>query len=458
MLKRTRKTLFYSLCAIFVILGIFLITSAQGLIFNWKEIRFVKTGGIYLRYLPSDAQVFINGKRVEQSPGILNRGIFVKNLTPGSYEVLIQGTNYSDWTKDILVESGFVSAKSDVRLWPAEIPTMKFGTTTDAMFVIADRNKMISIENQAVFMGGKKIRGVQLMFSDFDSELIATKERGGTVFLTGARDMGSSINLSELFNSLKSRQLSTLGNVPILAVTAHPWNSDRIIVATERAIYGVDIKKIQIEQFAYGTSSIKFLLKNGSEIIGISEDGDVIGTDVMLKKQFSFKISSSSLNIQNAVLSPSGKEIFIKDDAENLFVYAIENAELLELGGDVVSFAASPDGAKVAWLDKSGNVRAFYIEKDNGDLKLPKGTFTSVNIPKTFIGGGTEIFWAYGISSHIFFKTDGSIFVSEIDPRGNSNTRMLVSDTDSSSVFGGKIHFSKKQNDGTFTVYEIDIR
>ncbi|MBN2403427.1 MAG: hypothetical protein JXN64_13695 [Spirochaetes bacterium] len=67
-----------------------------------SRLRLVKTGGIYLADIGSDAIVMINGKNIEQS-GVFEKNILIRNLVPKIYYVRIEKDGFRPWKKNVKV-------------------------------------------------------------------------------------------------------------------------------------------------------------------------------------------------------------------------------------------------------------------------------------------------------------------------------------------------------------------
>ncbi|MDO8514739.1 MAG: hypothetical protein Q7S50_04295 [bacterium] len=93
---------------------------------------FVQTGGIFISVPYSDAHVSLNGEEIGTS-GILNRGFYLDNLTPGAYALHVSREGDYPWYRTLVVEQQLVT---DVRalLVPKEIIPIRLltGTNTGA--------------------------------------------------------------------------------------------------------------------------------------------------------------------------------------------------------------------------------------------------------------------------------------------------------------------------------------
>ncbi len=73
-----------------------------------SDLRLYKTGGLYVSSPVSGSQIFINNK-LEKETNILQNGLFLQNLKPGKYSVLIGKDGYWPWLKELEVKEQFVT-------------------------------------------------------------------------------------------------------------------------------------------------------------------------------------------------------------------------------------------------------------------------------------------------------------------------------------------------------------
>lgn len=70
--------------------------------------RLIKTGGLYVSSPVSGSQIFINNE-LKKETNILQSGLFLQNLKPGKYSVLIAKEGYWPWLKELEVKEQFVT-------------------------------------------------------------------------------------------------------------------------------------------------------------------------------------------------------------------------------------------------------------------------------------------------------------------------------------------------------------
>lgn len=109
--------LFYSAVVVFAILSYAVILYAQGYKYSFSELRFFRTGAIYVK-ANEDAKVFLDDKYLN-STSFFGNSYTLKGLLPRQHIIRLQKDNFSSWQKKVAVQEGLVSEYSKVLLLPA---------------------------------------------------------------------------------------------------------------------------------------------------------------------------------------------------------------------------------------------------------------------------------------------------------------------------------------------------
>ena len=108
MLTRSkRKVLFWSSVVIFIAMIPVAILYALGYRLDdaWS---LKKTGGIYVSANITGSEIFLDNE-LQRRTNLLQNGIFIDNLSPGAYEILVLNQNYFPWKKKLEVRSQLVT-------------------------------------------------------------------------------------------------------------------------------------------------------------------------------------------------------------------------------------------------------------------------------------------------------------------------------------------------------------
>lgn len=75
-----------------------LLLYSQGYRFDFEKRKIVQTGGLFIKTLPKQAEVYINGKFIKKTDLIFG-SLFVQNLLPKKYEIEIKKEGFFSWKK-----------------------------------------------------------------------------------------------------------------------------------------------------------------------------------------------------------------------------------------------------------------------------------------------------------------------------------------------------------------------
>ncbi len=112
MTKRTRRIIFYTFVAIFVVVVPIIILYALGYSFDFEKKIITATGGIYLKSDPSKAEIYINDKLKTTTNKL------IKRLSPKIYNVKITKENFYPWEKNLIVQPNLVTKANNIILLP----------------------------------------------------------------------------------------------------------------------------------------------------------------------------------------------------------------------------------------------------------------------------------------------------------------------------------------------------
>ena len=118
MTKKTKRWLFYSAVAVFLLLSYVVILYAQGYKYSFSEGKFFRTGAISLK-VNTDVKVFLDDE-LEGRTSFFGNSFSIDRLLPGRYKLSVQKDDYSSWQKTVTVEEGLVIDFPQIMLLPEE--------------------------------------------------------------------------------------------------------------------------------------------------------------------------------------------------------------------------------------------------------------------------------------------------------------------------------------------------
>jgi len=375
MAKKTRKLIFYGLVIGFFLAAGGFLAYALGWSLNQTtdgSWTFQKTGAIFLKTKPTDTLIKINGESYAKKYGFFNNGgELIKGLLPGDYQIEISKENFGSWKKNLLVETGLISSASKIRLFPKEITTEPVLQEEAEKFWLTD-NKKEEIKN--------------------------------------------------LFYSLKQKQLKMPGRVPIVQIAAFPFDTEKAIIASRKAVYLLDRQNFTLELLLL--ASLNALTANGSEIIFIDQENNLQIYDLG-RREITEKIAlGSSEKIIKTAISKSNNKIALLTEKGELFIYERQKKELKSISGKIKDFRFSPDSKKLAVLIQTGEINVIFLEDYHRDFKMAAGESLKLELLKN--STALDFDWLPQILDYLVIQYPEEIIVAEIDSRPPTNWWVLA--------------------------------
>lgn len=107
---------------IFAFLSYVVILYAQGYKYSFSELKFFRTGAIYVK-ANEDARVYLDDKFLN-STSFFGNSYTVGELLPEQHTIRMQKDNFSSWEKKVAVQEGLVNEYSKVLLLPESGDTL----------------------------------------------------------------------------------------------------------------------------------------------------------------------------------------------------------------------------------------------------------------------------------------------------------------------------------------------
>jgi hypothetical protein len=395
--KETRQRLLY-----FSIIG-FLITAggflfyALGWSFNQTPtggFTFKKTGAILLKTRPGDALIKINNQPYARKHNLFgnNGRELISGLLPGDYQIEISKDGFGAWRKKLTVTAGLISSATKIVLLPEKIPT----------------------------------------------EPVAKAEVEKFWFTTQKKE--EAINL---FYSLKQKQLKMPGSIIIAQILNFPFDTNKIIIASQKAVYLLDRENFSLEILA--NISVKNLTINDSEIAFFDQENNlqIYNLD---SRQITNKIPLElPEKIIKIAFSKSNTRIAFLDDRDNLFIYERSLKELKSIAEKIKDFRFSPDSKKIAVLTETGKIEIIFLENYHQDFTMATGEKIELNLNITMFNI-VNFDWLPQIPDYLVINYSDKMIIAETDPRPPLNWWLLTKNVSNFS-FDTKNNLYLFQND-----------
>ncbi len=432
---KARKFFLWVLAGVFVIGGAYLIISAQGLVFDFRTFQFLKTGGIYLNYSPKDAEVDINGQAHEYANIITNlftSGMFISNLTPGSYNIKVSYPGFSPWEKNLEVRPGIVTAASAIGLWPTDWNAKKISDLSVSNFWLTGNGLMIKDTKGNLFFGDQKIGGSSVALNDENKSSVVISD-------------GIDFYFIDLRNPTSSVPLSLPPGAVIKKWFYHPFDQNALVAAGTKYLYSVS-ETTGISQRLYAVNGNRYSYKNGNEIIVAQNDGTLFAANLILRTTATMK---TGLNDGiSAIAGDSGNILYLTDLAGQFYEYdrsSGTSTPIKTISGIVSKIYPSFDNDRLALTDENGTLSVLAVNDYKRDYQVERGTAWKIQTAKPV----SDFLWLPSALNYGVLLENGSLVVSEMDGRAPQNqylidrgvTKMLLSGTNlyyikNNSLFG----------------------
>lgn len=441
MKRRIRNILFATFALFFVLAGGYLTLSAQGFVIDFQKLKIEKTGAIFLKSTPRDANLFINDQATEYSQ-------VIKNLAPGEYRLKLVKDGYHDWEKNLRVQSGLITAESQIKLWPKEPASETLIEGNVKNFWLTERGVAYEKSNGQIVFNDFMIRGSGVVLADPGSKFLITKEETDYFFID-LENPRSAVNLTHLFNSLKQRQLALPGIVPIRKVFFHPFSPNKLVVTSETSLYTIDVNKIQIEKIVT-LGEIKLVALGTNDAFLVNEEDNLIVVNLLLKTSLGGAVKLGP--IEDFKIKSDGMNVFILTPEKELKIYRRSSGQTELLEKNVREFEISPEEKRIAILTSDGKLKISYPEEFRGDVKYEAGT--TVEIPVNFGPETEKPNWFDLFPNYLALLENKRLIAQETDERVPANSHTFADGVLNYKIKDKKIY--TLQESGELLVYDTD--
>jgi hypothetical protein len=382
MKKKTRTILFLIFFFLFFIISGSTLLYIQGYRFDFKNRKFKKTGGLFLKIFPKQANVYLDDKFLKKTDFIFGT-VLIENLLPKKYKVRVEKEGYFPWEKSLEIKENEVAEVKNIILFPKEIkPKILF--TNIENFWVSPKGKIVLLEKGGLLSlfdqkeGAKKI----LLKIEEDSQLskLWFSEDEKKIYLKiGAKEIKTfSLNLEEIQPELKE----------------------------------FEENKLPIENIAF--------FKNGKEIYYLTDSGFIYKSDEELnfktqlnknpfpvKKEKEYKLDV----LEGWLFLKEGDKLFYYNQDEDLFEKILDG---------VLDYKVSKNGEKMA-IFSNNEIFILYLKERFIQPQKQRGEKIFITRFSEKIG---DLFWLN--LDYLVFNVGNKIKISETDDRDKFNIYDLV--------------------------------
>ena len=293
MTRRFRKVIFLIFVVFFIITSVVVVFFAQGYRFDFNSLKFVKTGGIFIKTSADGAKIYLDDKYIETTSGILTHSTLISGLTPKTYSVFVYKENYYPWNKIVEVKNGMVAGLNNITLFPLELEKLK---------VVELPLQTISeffVENDAIKIKNNNTK-IASAYNLADGKLLSSEKftiaTSATEFISPDKDKKIYVSDNQLWvvylNDAKEEPLKKAGEKELIAAYEAPigffgWLNDsgHIIWFANGAL-----NIAELDNRGGKRNSIKFYLNIGAPVFWDRDDSAFYFFEKTTKKAALYKI------------------------------------------------------------------------------------------------------------------------------------------------------------------------
>jgi len=156
MRKTSRRKIFYTLVAVFVLLLPLILAYSLGYRLNLSSVLPEKTGGVFIKSRIPHLSIFLNNSFIRET-SLFSGGVLLNGIKPGTYLLRIEKPLHSPWSKTVEVEPEMVTELRNIMLTenpvrratstPTEINILKTKNATTTS-VTLDQKKNLTIQGE----------------------------------------------------------------------------------------------------------------------------------------------------------------------------------------------------------------------------------------------------------------------------------------------------------------------
>ena len=428
MTKRTRTSLFILMVLVFAIIAPGIIMYSQGYRFDVKKMKFLETGGIYVKTIPGDTTILIDDDYKNNTSGF-SRDLLIQNLLPENHTIKIEKDGYHSWTKTLEVKEKKVSEAKYVILFPNSIPFASIDNDVKSFYPYPDNNKilLLTVSNELLSYDAEKNETLKILSktqTPYNITDISFSTTGKRALIKTSAGLHYLLNLDtstiSLIKSMSSNTQKVIFDANNEGSFFYQVNNLIYRVNADKQTTSKLFKKEKVEAFAINGNDI-YSLENGI----LYRDNLLLNINETLSKE-AFKTTNNTYELvvmENEIfLIENKKTAYLFNKETKIFDKKIEAKNELKYTPfyDRVLFAADNE----FWLLLLKDTETPFFVKAYSTIFISR---FSQNIG--------DIKWLNG--DYFVYSLDGKVNISEIDNRDHINSFELPQLETSKIFFNG---------------------
>jgi hypothetical protein len=393
-----KKIAFFALFVVFLIITPMLIFDAYGYGFDFKKREIVKVGGISIKSVIPDVNVFVNNEYINKTAAF-SKDLLIQKLIPGEYIVRVEKTNYHPWEKTLKVDEQKVAKAENIYLFQENIPFETKKENINNFFLSEKKDSIIYLTNNQ-----------ELILNDVTIVDSTTSQQ----YFSDIEDINFFPNLDKILISDKNKyyyldiiKTSIPVNLKFLETAEYFYLKDNSI------IYKLKNQVIEYSLITKKTTVLRkdvnaFVLNNDTIysvedkiLVKISNNKETILSEIPLELN-NYRL----IIISNRIFAYDGSSLYLFNDYKKEFEFFLKAKELnYDVLPDKIIFNTGSE----LWLLLLKDFESPFFKK-SGSLVFLSRYSSSIQ----------DINWFN--DDYFFYTINDNMFVSEIDNRDNINT------------------------------------
>ncbi|MFA5730230.1 MAG: PEGA domain-containing protein [Candidatus Paceibacterota bacterium] len=428
MTKRTRTVLFILMVLVFAVIAPSIIMYSQGYRFDIKKMKFLETGGIYIKTTPSDAIVTIDNDYKNRTSGF-SKDVLIQNLLPENHNIKIEKENYYSWEKTLEVKEKKVTEAKYIILFPDEMPFTSIDNDVKNFYPFPDNNRilLLTVSNELLSYDSEKketqkiLSKTQTPYNIYDISFSATGKRALIKTSTGLHYLlNTETSTISLIKSMSSKTQN---------VVFDSNNEGSFFYQSNNLIYRINADK-QATPRLFKRDTVSAFAINGNDVYSF-ENGLLYKDNILLNTNETLSKEPLEIKDKTYELVAMENEIFL-----------IENKTIVYLFNKETKIFDKKIEAKTELKYTPFYERILFAADNELWLLLLKETETpffskaySVVFISRFSQNIGDIKWLNG--DYFVYTLNDKINISEIDNRDHINSFELPQSGISKIFFNG---------------------
>ena len=318
MTKRTRTVLFILMVLVFAVIAPSIIMYSQGYRFDIKKMKFLETGGIYIKTTPSDAIVTIDNDYKNRTSGF-SKDVLIQNLLPENHNIKIEKENYYSWEKTLEVKEKKVTEAKYIILFPDEMPFTSIDNDVKNFYPFPDNNRilLLTVSNELLSYDSEKketqkiLSKTQTPYNIYDISFSATGKRALIKTSTGLHYLlNTETSTISLIKSMSSKTQN---------VVFDSNNEGNFFYQSNNLIYRINADK-QTTSRLFKKDTVSAFAINGNDVYSF-ENGLLYKDNILLNTNETLSKESLEIKGKTYELVAMENEIFLIENKITVYLF-----------------------------------------------------------------------------------------------------------------------------------------